>query len=140
MQSNWPLPVRAPHAAVASLTRLLCETSTTVVRIGLPFSCAARGSTRKILASGEASAESAKRLVASRQANASSALARTCIADLDQYLSEGCITALCVSRFAARFAELLSEGAFGLAPKMLTRGAWRPAWISLQWGGSCAPD
>src|SRR6478609_7757546 len=88
MQSSWPFPVSAPHSAIASLTRLLCDTSTTVVRTGLPLSCAARGSTRKIFASGEACALSARHQQTSREASATTARLR------DRYLSECCITAL----------------------------------------------
>src|SRR5690606_33989854 len=54
MQSSCALPRREAQGATASLTRLVCTTSITVVRMGAPFSCAARGSTRRMCASGAA--------------------------------------------------------------------------------------
>src|SRR5690348_2862001 len=66
MQSSCALPVRPAQGEVASLTRLFCAIDSTVVSTGLPFSCAARGSTRRILTSGAALAGSATRLRATR--------------------------------------------------------------------------
>ena len=53
---NSELPFSGPQCMVASLTRLFSTTSTTVVRIGEPLSCAARGSILKMCASGAACA------------------------------------------------------------------------------------